>query len=94
MKRFLAEWSSFAAWLAGACFIPTFAAACGVWSGSGKLFEAVYTLWWYIGPMHHIRGLDFMGSTPASSTPAAYLAASVILAAVAYYGRRIRLGYV
>ena len=36
----------------GAAFIPTLALAAGVWSQSSKLFEAVYLVWWYLGPVH------------------------------------------
>lgn len=85
---------SFAAWFAGACFIPSFALACGIWSGSSKMFEAIYTVWWYIGPAHQVRGLDFMATSSASSTFGIYAAASLLLMAVAYYGRRVRLAYV
>jgi hypothetical protein len=84
----------FAAWFAGACFIPSFALACGIWSGSSKMFEAIYTVWWYIGPAHQVRGIDFMATTAASSTPEIYAVATVALVAIAYYGRRVRLGYV
>jgi hypothetical protein len=90
---FGADWHSFAAWLAGAAFIPSFALALGIWSGSSKAFEAIYTVWWYIGPGHQMPGLDFMGTTPASSTPATYAVAAAALLAVSYWGRRARLGY-
>jgi len=89
-----ADLHGFAAWIAGACFIPSFALACGIWSGSGKVFEAIYTVWWYIGPAHQIPGIDFMATSPASSTPGIYAVASIMLVAIAYYGRRICLGYV
>jgi hypothetical protein len=82
-----------AAWLAGAFFIPSLALALGVWSGRSKAFEAIYIVWWYIGPAHHIPGLDFMGTTPASSNPVNYALAAAILLAVSYWGRRARLGY-
>ncbi len=88
-----ADWHSLAAWLAGALFIPSFALALGVWSGSSKAFEAIYTVWWYIGPGHQIPGLDFMGTTPASSSPATYALAALSLLAVSYWGRRASLGY-
>ena len=84
---------SLAAWLAGALFIPSFALALGVWSGGSRAFEALYTIWWYVGPAHQIPGLDFMGTTPASSSPATYALAAMFLIAAAYWGRRRRLGY-
>lgn len=88
-----ADWQSFLPWLAGAFFIPSLALALGVWSGSSKFFEALYTVWWYAGPANHSPGLDFMGTTPASSNPAFYLLAAGILIAAAYMGRRTRIRY-
>jgi hypothetical protein len=82
-----------AAWTSGVLFIPALALALGVLSGSRKLFEALYTAWWYVGPVHHIRGLDFMGTTPESSTPAAYLAAAALLLLTAYLWRKIKLAH-
>ncbi len=37
------DWRGLLAWLIGALFIPTLALTLGVWSGSSKLFEIVYT---------------------------------------------------
>ena len=88
---FARDFAGFATWAAGALFIPALALVLGVASGSRKFFEALYTAWWYVGPLHHIRGLDFMGTTPASSTPAAYLAAAALLVLAAYAWRRVRL---
>jgi hypothetical protein len=88
-----AGWQGLMAWIAGAVFIPSLALALGVWSGRSKAFEALYVIWWYVGPLHHVRGVDFAGSTTASSTPAAYMLAAAILLASAYMGRRSRLGY-
>jgi len=88
-----ADWHSLAAWLAGAVFIPSMALALGIWTGNSKTFEALYTVWWYIGPAHQIPGLDFMGVTPASSTPGIYAVATVFLVMAAYWRRRQSLGY-
>lgn len=79
--------------VAGAFFIPSLALALGVWSGSSKPFEAIYTVWWYVGPAHHIPGLDFMGVTAASSQPVTFAVGALALVAVAYLGRRNRIGY-
>jgi len=87
------DWQSLITWLVGALFIPSLALAAGVWSGSSKLFEALYTLWWYMGPAHHSPGLDFMGTTQSSSSPLWYFSGAVALLAAAYVGRRVRLGY-
>ena len=83
----------FAAWFAGAVFIPTLALALGVWTGGSKAFEAMYIIWWYMGPAHHIPGIDFMGTTPASSTPVPYLIATVLLLGAACWRRRTRIAY-
>jgi len=87
------DWPGFSAWLAGALFVPAFALALGVWSGSSRLFEALYTLWWYAGPMNHAPGLDFMGMAPARLGTLFYLVATLTLLMAAYAGRRGKLGY-
>jgi len=56
------DWLHLLAWGTGALFIPTLALALGVWSGSNKLFEVVYMLWWYAGPINRVESLDFMGA--------------------------------
>jgi hypothetical protein len=89
-----ADWHALAAWFAGVLFIPSMALALGVWSGSSKAFEALYTVWWYIGPAHQSPGFDFMGTTPASQSTTLYLLIAAALLATAYWGRRIRLAYV
>jgi len=81
------------AWLACTLFIPSLALALGIWSGTSKVFEAVYTVWWYIGPAHHLPGLDFLGSSPESAEPIRYLIMAAILIAAAYAGRRSKLAY-
>jgi len=82
------------AWAIGALFIPTFALAFGVWSGTGKPFEILYTLLWYLGPMHAFPPLDFMGSTPATAAtryPLLYLGLTAILFLAAIAGRKRQL---
>jgi hypothetical protein len=54
--------SAFLAWLAGALFIPALALCLGIWSGTSKFFEGLYTTLWYIGPMNRVPGLDFTGA--------------------------------
>jgi hypothetical protein len=90
---FAVDWHGFAAWLAGAVFIPSLAFALGTWTGNSKTFEALYTVWWYVGPAHQIPGVDFMGIGPASSTPGVYAIAAVLLVMAAYWRRRQSLGY-
>lgn len=81
-------------WATGALFIPTLALALGVWSGGSKLFEIIYFLLWYLGPMHSIVSLDFMGATPMTihtRYPLFYLALTGVLALAAVIGRKRQL---
>ena len=80
--------------LASALLIPSFAIALGVWSGTSKPFEAIYTVWWYLGPLNHAPGLDFVeGPSPAANQTIYYLAFTAALLAAAYGGRRARMAY-
>ncbi|MGB0050080.1 MAG: hypothetical protein WBP70_21715, partial [Terriglobales bacterium] len=88
-----ADWPLLVAWFAGALFIPSFALALGVWSGTSKPFEAIYTVWWYLGPLNHAPGFDFIGSASATSWPVSYIVLSAVLVSAAYFGRRVRMAY-
>jgi hypothetical protein len=85
------DFAGLGAWLAGALFIPALALALGVITGSRKFFEALYTAWWYVGPLHHTPQIDFMGTTAMSSRPGPYLGAAVGLVVVAYAWRKVKL---
>lgn len=92
MVRFglIGEWSSLAALVVAAAFIPSLALAFGTWSGSPKLFEVLYLMLWYGGPMNRVPALDFVGVTqPASGTGpiVAFLLMATVLAALALFGR-------
>ena len=79
------------AWMGGACFVPSLALACGVWTGSGKLFEVLYLLLWYAGPINQAPPLDYGGFTAAglaSGVPSGFALAGVVLLALAVVGRR------
>lgn len=82
------------AWVACSAFVPSLALALGVWSGTSKTFEALYTVWWYVGPAHQIPGLDFLGSSPESARPQLFLGLTAALIVAAYMGRRAKLAYV
>lgn len=82
-----------AGFLVAVCFIPSLALACGILTGGSKLFEAIYVAWWYVGPAHHLPGLDFMGTMAGSSTPGMYLLMTVALVAVCWTRRRTQLAY-
>jgi hypothetical protein len=88
---------SFAAlggWCAGALFIPALALCLGAWSGGSKLFEAFYTVLWYVGPMQPVPALDFMGASGAaiaSGMPLVFALAAAALVAAAVAGRRLKM---
>ncbi|HEX5716919.1 MAG TPA: hypothetical protein VF179_12220 [Thermoanaerobaculia bacterium] len=84
------DFAALASWTVGALFIPSLALALGVWSGSSKLFEAVYLFLWYIGPMNRTPELDYLGAT-GRGQPLVWLAATALLAAAAAAGRRWQL---
>ena len=58
------------AWIAGCLFIPALALALGSVSGSPRLFEVVYLLLWYAGPMNGVAELDYTGATAAARAAA------------------------
>jgi hypothetical protein len=78
-----------AMWLAAVVFIPSLALACGVWSGTSKLFEVVYVVIWYLGPANRVPAFDYIGVTGAR--PHVWLGASVLLLLAAILGRRRQL---
>ncbi|MBU3570741.1 hypothetical protein IUK39_11225 [Priestia aryabhattai] len=53
--------TNFGSWVIGALFVPTLSLALGIISGSRKLFEVIYMLWWYLGPVNDLPYLDFLG---------------------------------
>jgi hypothetical protein len=80
------------AWAAGALFIPSLALALGVWTGTSRFFEGLYTALWYIGPLNRVRGLDFTGGgsgAQAGRFAWLYLGMSGVLLAAAF-ARRAR----
>lgn len=88
------EWPGVLAWVVGALFIPSLALCLGVWTGSSKSFEFIYTLLWYIGPINRIEPLDFMGALPGSVEAGIwklYLAITVILIGLAFIGRKLQI---
>ena len=86
--------ASLVAWLAGVLFLPSFALALGIWSGSSKPYEGLLTTLWYIGPMNRTPGLDFTGAANGPLTlryAAMYFALSAVLLIVAFVGRARQL---
>ena len=88
------SFAGLAGWLVGALFIPALALCLGVWSGGSKLFEALYTVYWYLGPMQPVPALDFMGASDAALAarmPLYYAAATAVLLAASVAGRKLKL---
>ena len=82
------------AWGAGALFIPSLALALGTWSGTGKLFEGIFTALWYIGPMNHVASFDYCGAIRSAidgGMPLIYAVAALALMIAAWLGRRRRM---
>jgi hypothetical protein len=74
----------------GALLIPTAALALGVWSGSRKLFEALYLVVWYTGIANQMGALDYLGMTPGAfvrQSPLLALGLVAALLAAAWLGR-------
>jgi hypothetical protein len=84
------DWMHLVAWGTAALFIPSLALALGVWSSSNKLFEVVYTVLWYVGPVNQTPSLDFMGTGAQVSLGvlSIYWIGTVVLLGLAVLGRR------
>jgi len=81
-----------AAWCVGAVFIPALALALGVWTRSGKAFEAIYTGLCY-AVIQQAAPLDFMGAVPNASrnNPAIFGSLTLLFLLLALWGRQRRL---
>ena len=70
----------------GAFFIPSLALASGLWSGTSKLFEILYMLIWYLGPLNKLMALDYIGSH-GNGRPEFFIPFSIVLIVLAFIGR-------
>jgi hypothetical protein len=85
------NWGGFFAWAAGIIFVPTLALALGTLSGTSKVFEALYLMIWYLGPVNRIAIFDFTGTTQGidlTIQPLIYIGAAMILYWTAVLTRR------
>ncbi len=74
-------------------FIPTLALGMGAASGSKKLFEIVYMLAWYLGPVNHLTVFNFMGTTAeaaGSGISFVYLGLTALLLPFIYILRKVQ----
>ncbi len=79
------------AWGIAVFFIPFFAACCGVWSKTSRVFEGIYILLWYIGPINGLPYFDFMGTVTGSAEmgmPLFYGGATLAALAMTFVQRR------
>ncbi|MEW5875518.1 MAG: hypothetical protein AB1752_10080 [Candidatus Zixiibacteriota bacterium] len=84
------QWEALVALAVGALFVPSMALALGVWTGSSKLFEVLYLLLWYGGPMNQVPFIDYLGATDAGLSMGVYwwfLAVTAVLLVLAAAGR-------
>ncbi|MCP4568451.1 MAG: hypothetical protein GY841_12815 [FCB group bacterium] len=95
IRAIMAVDSSFLlAWTTGALFIPSLALALGSISGSSKLFEIIYMVIWYLGPLNHMPALDFAGATDVAvqqGVPMVFMAITLVLIPIAVLARRRQL---
>jgi len=81
-------------WLVGALFVPTLALCLGSLSGSSKLFEILYLILWYAGPLNAVPVLDYMGATEEAvriGMPSRILVITALLAVGAVVAKTVRL---
>jgi hypothetical protein len=92
MIRFITDGDAvgLVALLSGALFIPSLALVSGVWSRTSKLFEILYMVIWYLGPLNKAPGLDFIGSH-SNGYPQLFTPLSIALTAFAIFGRARQL---
>jgi len=77
-----------AGWAGAVVFVPSLALALGVFSSGSRVFEVVYVIWWYTGPLQKMPGLDF-----TAGAPQVYLLASagLLLLSAFWRGRQVRV---
>ncbi|OEH94413.1 hypothetical protein [Bacillus solimangrovi] len=80
----------FYSWLVGVFFIPTLSFALGLLSGSRKLFEVIYMLWWYMGPVNDLPYLDFLGVSTAHNN--LYIILTVVFFITALMIQQVQTG--
>jgi len=86
LLRSLSDPIAVAAFAAGCAFIPALALACGVWTRGPRLFEVVWLLLWYLGPLNRTPGLD-VARIRSPLVISAWLAAAAVLLLLAVAGR-------
>ena len=73
-------------------FPPSLALVAGLWTGSPRLFEALYLALWYVGPLNGGAVADFVGVTTrgvSTGVPLAFAAVGVGAVVVAAWRRQV-----
>jgi hypothetical protein len=84
-------WDAFVGSVAAVAFLPSLALALGVWTDRPRLFELLYLVAWYLGPVNGVIPLDYaatMPTTAAAGVSAVYLLSTAVVFGVAVAGRR------
>ncbi len=79
---------------AGALFIPSLALLLGMLTGTERPAQILLLIWWYLGPLNGLVGLDITGATAAAlaqGIPWFYIAATPLLFGLALLVRRQQL---
>jgi hypothetical protein len=76
------EWLQLIACLVALGAIAAAALACGAVTDSPRLFEGAYLIIWYLGPVNHMPGLDFVSAINAAPVLLVAVAAAVLAAAL------------
>ena len=77
-----------AGWIGAVIFVPSLALTLGVTSSGSRVFEVVYVIWWYAGPLQKSPGLDFTQGAPQFYLLAA---AGLLLLAAFLRSRQVRV---
>jgi len=77
-----------AGWAGAVIFVPALALALGVFSSGSRVFEVVYLIWWYLGPLEKSPGVDFTAGSPQFYLMAA---AGLLLLSAYWRGRQVRV---
>jgi hypothetical protein len=79
--------------LTGLIFVPALAQMLGIWSGSSRMFEILYLLLWYAGPLNKVQFLDYTGISTIGKSPGialTFLLLAVIFAPLAGLGKSVK----
>jgi hypothetical protein len=80
--------SGLAGWAGAVVFVPSLALLLGVLSSGSRVFEVIYVIWWYMGPIEKVAGVNY-----TLDVPHIYLLAAVglLLLSAAWRNRQVRV---